>query len=118
MSTVIVMTSRFSLVYVSIWRIMFLLWFDIVLVCSGLAFYPCDKGGTFSRIEISSLFSVNVFYVDIDLCCAFMLVLPVYLHVVILYLRFIHVWDYLLIWKCNATLGILLGLGCFSIIWS
>ena len=42
---------------------------------------------TFSRTEISSLFSVNVFYVDIDLCCAFMLVLPVCLHVVIFVLE-------------------------------
>ena len=89
-----------------------------IVVCSGLAFYPRDIGGTFSRTEISSLFSVFIFYVDIDLCCAFMLVLPVYLHVVILYLRFIHTWDYLLNWKCNATLGILLGSECFSMIWS
>ena len=91
MSTVIVMTSRLSLVYVSIRRIMFFfgLIYSIV-VCSGLAFYPRDIGGTFSRTEISSLFSVFIFYEDIDLCCAFMLVLPVCLHVVILYFRFIH----------------------------
>ena len=72
---------------------MFLLWFELEVVCSGLAFYPCDIGGTFSRTDICSLFSVNVFYVDIDLCCVFMLGLPVYLHVVILYLRFTHTWD-------------------------
>ena len=75
MSTVIVMTSSLSLAYVSIWRHMFFfgLIYSIV-VCSGLAFYPRDIGGTFSRTEISSLFSVFIFYEDIDLCCVFMLV--------------------------------------------
>ena len=95
--TVIVMTSRLSLVYDSIWRHMFFfgLIYSIV-VCSGLAFYPRDIGGTFSRTEISSLFSEFIFYEDIDLCCVFICWLPVCLHVVILYLRFIHTWDYLL----------------------
>ena len=45
-----------------------------IVVCSGLAFYPRDIGGTFSRTEISSLFSVFIFYEDIDLYCVFMLV--------------------------------------------
>ena len=54
---------------------MFLLWF---VICKGLAnFYPWDIAGTFSRTEISSLFLVIFFYADIDLCYAFMLVLPV-----------------------------------------
>ena len=74
-STVVVMTSSLSLVYVSIWRHMFFfgLIYSIV-VCSGLAFYSRDIGGTFSRTEIGSLFSVFIFYEDIDLCCVFMLV--------------------------------------------
>ena len=74
MSTVIVMTSSLSLVYARFGELCF---FFGLLLCEGLAFYPCDIGGTLSRTEISSLFSVIIFYEDIDLCCAFLLVLPV-----------------------------------------
>ena len=92
---------------------MFLFWFDIVLVCSGLAFYPCDKGGTFSRTEISSLFSVFIFYEDIDLCCVFMLVLSVYLHVVIFVLEIYSYMGLLTELEVQCNLGNPLGIRMF-----
>ena len=62
---------------------------------------------------ISSLFSVNIFYVDIDLCCAFMLVLPACLHVVIFVLEIYSYMGLLTELEVQCSLGNPLGIGMF-----